>query len=59
MAWKIVRKWIPGRYIIRNRKRVHIRGHYRKVKIWVPTVIPIKPKKKKAARRRRSFWDTW
>jgi len=35
MVWKIVRKWVPGYYYARNGRRVHVRGHYKQVKIWI------------------------
>ncbi len=34
MGWKVIRKWIPGRYVKKYGKRRHVRGHYRHIKIW-------------------------
>ncbi len=36
MVWKTVRKWVKGYYYWRDGKRIHVKGHYRYVEIWVP-----------------------
>ena len=35
MPYKWVRKWVPGYYYYKNGKRVHVRGHYKRVQVWV------------------------
>ena len=37
LPYKTVRKWIRGYYYYNSKgKRVHVRGHYKYVQIWVP-----------------------
>ncbi|MBS3079690.1 YXWGXW repeat-containing protein [Candidatus Pacearchaeota archaeon] len=35
MAYKWVRRWVPGYYRYVGRKRVWVSGHYTSVRIWV------------------------